>query len=115
MIISKKVIISHYDSIFEKPHLLSVTMREKLKSSNFNDRYIAIVNHIDHLESSGRIILNIRKDSLNHAFEIGTILQIRTTLQKTVPQIIQTNLITVNILKTNKSLRNYMLMLTKLE
>jgi competence protein ComEC len=75
----------HYSSIFEKPHLLSVTLREKLKSSNFNDRYIAIVNRIDHSESSGRIILNIRKDSLNHEFEIGTILRIRTTLHENSP------------------------------
>lgn len=72
----------HYSSIFEKPHLLSVTLREKLKSSNSNDRYIAIVNHIDQLESTGRVILNVRKDSLQHVFEIGNILQIKTTLQK---------------------------------
>jgi competence protein ComEC len=75
----------HYHSIFEKPHLLSVTLREKLKSSNFNDRYIAIVNRVDQLESSGRVILNVRKDSLNHEFEIGTILQIRTTLHENSP------------------------------
>ena len=75
----------HYSSIFEKPHLLSVTLREKLKSSNSNDRYIAIVNHIDQLESTGRVILNVRKDSLQHVFEIGNILQIKTTLQKNSP------------------------------
>ena len=75
----------HYSSIFEKPHLLSVTLREKLKSSNSNDRYIAIVNHIDQLESTGRVILNVRKDSLRHVFEIGNILQIKTTLQKNSP------------------------------
>ncbi|WP_425269133.1 ComEC/Rec2 family competence protein [Flavobacterium urumqiense] len=71
--------------MFEKPHLLSVTLREKLKSSNSNDRYIAIVNHIDQLESTGRVILNVRKDSLQHVFEIGNILQIKTTLQKNSP------------------------------
>jgi competence protein ComEC len=75
----------HYNSIFEKPHLLSLTLQEKLKSSNFNDRYIAIVNGVDHLESSGRVILNIRKDSLNHPFEIGTILRIRSTLHENSP------------------------------
>ncbi|SEF44308.1 competence protein ComEC [Flavobacterium urumqiense] len=65
--------------------MLSVTLREKLKSSNSNDRYIAIVNHIDQLESTGRVILNVRKDSLQHVFEIGNILQIKTTLQKNSP------------------------------
>lgn len=75
----------HYSDIFKKPHLLSVTLREKLKSSNFNDRYIAIVNRVDHLESSGRVILNVRKDSLNHQFEIGTIIRTRTTLHENSP------------------------------
>ncbi|WP_317130161.1 ComEC/Rec2 family competence protein [Flavobacterium gawalongense] len=75
----------HYDSIFEKPHLVSVTLREKLKNSTFNDRYVAIVNRIDQTESSGRIILNIRKDSLNRQFEIGTLLRIKGTLYKNSP------------------------------
>ncbi|WP_035668461.1 ComEC/Rec2 family competence protein [Flavobacterium sp. 83] len=75
----------HYNSIFEKPHLISVTLREKLKSSNFNDRYVALVNHIDQTENSGRILLNIRKDSLNHQIEIGTQLRIRGTLYKNSP------------------------------
>ena len=72
----------HYRSIFEKPHSLSVTLREKLKSSNANDRYIAIVNRVNQTESSGRVLLNVRKDSLTHKFQIGDILQIKTTLQK---------------------------------
>jgi competence protein ComEC len=75
----------HHNSVFEKPHLLSITLREKLKSSNSNDRYIAIVNRIDHFESTGRVILNVRKDSLRHVFEIGDILQIKTTLLKNSP------------------------------
>lgn len=75
----------HYDSIFEKPHLISVTLREKLKNSAFNDRYVAIVNHIDQTKSSGRILLNIRKDSLNRLFEIGTQLRIKGTLNKNSP------------------------------
>lgn len=72
----------HYSGIFEKPHIVSVTLREKLKSSTFSDRYIAIVNRIDNTERSGRIILNIRKDSLNHEFEIGTQMHIKGTLYK---------------------------------
>ncbi|MFV5691105.1 ComEC/Rec2 family competence protein [Flavobacterium sp. LT1R49] len=75
----------HYSSIFEKPHLILVTLREKLKSSTFNDRYIATVNRIDKTENTGRIILNIRKDSLNHQFEIGTPLRIKGTLYKNSP------------------------------
>ncbi|MFE3871524.1 ComEC/Rec2 family competence protein [Flavobacterium sp. ZS1P70] len=76
---------THYSSIYEKPLLLTITLREKLKSSTANDRYIAIVNRIDQLESTGRLILNIRKDSLRHVFQIGDNLQIKTTLHKNSP------------------------------
>ena len=75
----------HYNSIFEKSHLISVTLREKLKSSTFNERYVAVINRIDQTESSGRIILNIRRDSLNRQFEIGTPLRIKGTLHKNNP------------------------------
>jgi competence protein ComEC len=69
-------------TIFEKPHLVSVTVREKLRSSSYSDRYIAMVNRIDTKKHSGRILLNVRKDSLNHPFEIGTHLRIKGTLYK---------------------------------
>ncbi len=72
----------HDPTIFEKPHLISVTVREKLRSSAYNDRYIAIVNKIDTKKHSGRILLNVRKDSLNHPFEIGTHLRIKGALYK---------------------------------
>ena len=65
---------------FENPHLVSFTIREKLRSSSFNDRYIVLVNQIDDSLKTGRILLNIRKDSLNHSFEIGTHLQIKGSL-----------------------------------
>lgn len=75
----------HHESIFEKPHLLSVTVREKLRSSSFNDRYVVLVNQVDGLAKSGRLLLNARKDSLNHTFEIGTHLQIQGNLYENSP------------------------------
>ena len=72
----------HVKSIFEKPHLVSVTIREKLRSSSFNDRYIVLVNQIDNNVHTGRILLNVQKDSLNHPLEIGTHLQINGSLYK---------------------------------
>lgn len=72
----------HHQTIFEKNHLITITLREKLKTTPFNERYIALVNRIDKHERSGRIILNIRKDSLNHTFEIGNQLQIKGVLYK---------------------------------
>ena len=73
---------SQFQEIFEKPHLISMSIREKWRSTSTNDRYIAIVNKIDSTESSGRILLNIRRDSLPHSLEIGTHLRIKSSLYK---------------------------------
>jgi competence protein ComEC len=75
----------HYASIFEKPHSVSVTVREKLRSSSYNDRYVILVNQIDGAATTGRILLNVRRDSLNHPFEIGTHLQIKGSLYENSP------------------------------
>ncbi len=72
-------------NIFEKPHLVSVIIREKLKSSSFNDRYIALINQVDQTNSSGRILLNVQKDSLTPPFKIGSHLLIDGTLYKNKP------------------------------
>lgn len=72
----------HNTTIFEKPHFISLTIREKMKSSPFSDRYIAIVNHIDQKEQTGRIILNIQNDSLHHVLQVGNSLLIKGTLTK---------------------------------
>jgi competence protein ComEC len=68
---------THEKNFFEKPHLLSIVIREKLKSTNFNDRYIAVINHVDAEKCTGKILLNVKKHSFNHEFEIGTSLQIK--------------------------------------
>ena len=70
----------HSTEVFEKPQLLSLVIREKLKSTTFNDRYIAIINQIETKKSSGKIILNIHKDSLNQTFETGTDLKLNGVL-----------------------------------
>jgi competence protein ComEC len=75
----------HNKSIFEEPHLVSGTVREKLRSSAYNDRYIVLVNQINGATKTGRILLNIRKDSLSHPLEIGTHLQINGNLYKSSP------------------------------
>ncbi|WP_281336651.1 ComEC/Rec2 family competence protein [Flavobacterium eburneipallidum] len=76
---------THHKTIFDKPHLVRVTIREKLRSSVYNDRYIVLVNQIDNVEKTGKILLNVRKDSLNHSFEIGTHLQIDGSLYQNSP------------------------------
>ncbi|MGZ9735131.1 ComEC/Rec2 family competence protein [Flavobacterium sp. GNP002] len=76
---------SHITTIFEEPHSISLIIREKLKSSPFSDRYNAIINRVDEKKQTGRIILNIQKNSLHHEFEIGTPLLIKGILSKNRP------------------------------
>jgi competence protein ComEC len=75
----------HHKSIFEEPHLVALTVREKLRSSAYNDRYIVLVNQIAGARKTGRILLNVRKDSLSNPLEIGTHLQINGDLYQNSP------------------------------
>jgi competence protein ComEC len=67
----------HFCTTENKNHLLEVTLREKLKSSNFNNRYIAVVNRFDNEKSSGKLLLNIEKEGLKTDLEIGNALLIK--------------------------------------
>ncbi|MBC7749405.1 MAG: ComEC family competence protein, partial [Methylotenera sp.] len=75
----------HNTAVFEQPQLISLTIREKMKSSAFSDRYLAIINHIGQKEQTGRIILNIRNDSLHHVLQVGNSLLIKGILTKNKP------------------------------
>ncbi len=80
---------SHYFnqiSDFDQHYLLEITLKEKLKLSALNYRFIAIVNKLENKESTGKIILNIRKDSLNNQqFEIGSVLKFSAKITKNKP------------------------------
>lgn len=75
----------HCKSVFDQPHWISLTLREKLKSTSFNERYIAIINQIDGRKYSGRVLLNIKKDSLNRPLEMGTHLKLNGAFYKQLP------------------------------
>ncbi|MGO4905655.1 ComEC/Rec2 family competence protein [Flavobacterium sp. W20_MBD1_R3] len=75
----------HNKEIFEEPHFISLTIREKLKNSPFSDRYLAIINHVDQKEQTGRIILNIQNDSLHPVLEVGNSLLVKGALTKNKP------------------------------
>ena len=72
------------DSVFEQTHTFNLVLREKLKSSTSSQRYIALVQQIDTIPCSGKILLNIKKDSLHHSFIIGNRLQIQGNLYPNV-------------------------------
>jgi len=66
--------------IFEQPHTFTIVLKEKLKSTANNKRYVALVNQVDSTMCSGKLLLNINKDSLHHSFIIGNRLQIQGSL-----------------------------------
>lgn len=74
---------THSKTVFEKPQFITFTLREKLKSNDYNDRYIGLINSIDKQIYSGKVIVNVQKDSLQNPLIIGNIIQVKTTLQKT--------------------------------
>ena len=53
-------------------HSVQLVLREKLKSSLLNDRYIGIVKRIDNRESSGKILVNFHKIKGNLKLNIGS-------------------------------------------
>ncbi|MEA9413362.1 ComEC/Rec2 family competence protein [Flavobacterium sp. PL02] len=73
---------SNYEGIYDKPHLIDCIISEKLKSNNYSDRYIASVNQIDQKPASGKIILNIKKDSTGLSLEIGNCIRAKGLLSK---------------------------------
>ncbi|MCP2026809.1 competence protein ComEC [Flavobacterium sp. HSC-32F16] len=75
---------THSKIVFEEPQFITFTLREKLKSNDYNDRYIGLINNIDYKVYSGRIIVNIQRDSLKNPLIIGNIIKVKTSLQKTV-------------------------------
>lgn len=53
-------------------HSVEVVLREKLKSSVLNDRYIGVVKRINNRESSGKILVNFHKIKGNSKLHIGS-------------------------------------------
>ncbi|WP_310377452.1 ComEC/Rec2 family competence protein [Flavobacterium sp.] len=76
---------THHKKIYEQPHLISATIREKLRSSSYSDRYIVLIKSIDSENRSGRVLLNIKKDSLNRPLTIGSHVQFYGDFVKNTP------------------------------
>lgn len=72
---------THNQKVFETAQTITFTLREKLKSNIYSDRYIALINTINDKKYSGKIIVNIQKDSTPNPLIIGNILKVKTTLQ----------------------------------
>lgn len=75
----------HNKKAFEIPQYVTFTLREKLKSNDYNDRFTAIINDINDTVYSGKIIVNIQKDSLKNSVLIGNIIKVKTLLRRNNP------------------------------
>ena len=71
----------HCKKAFENPQIITFTLREKLKSNAYNDRFTAIINTINRKNYSGKIIVNIQKDSIKNLI-IGNVIKVKTALQQ---------------------------------
>lgn len=67
----------HYCKNQNQSHFVWVSLREKIKSTSKYDRFYANVKQFDNKKSSGKILINIAKDSVTK-FEIGDNLWINT-------------------------------------
>jgi len=76
---------THYENAFKSEHYITLTLREKIKSNDYSDRYIAIVNSINQKKYSGRIIINVQKDSLPNLLIIGNKIKVKTILHHNSP------------------------------
>jgi len=53
------------------PHHITIVLREKLKSSAYKDRYVALVKTFDGEKSSGKILVNFEKGKLANHLKVG--------------------------------------------
>ncbi|WP_300566218.1 ComEC/Rec2 family competence protein [Flavobacterium sp.] len=72
----------HNETYFEKNHQIKVVVKEKLKTTSKNDRYISEVIQIDGKNTTGKLLLNIKKDSIFKKISIGNQLLIEDQLVK---------------------------------
>lgn len=72
---------SNCKEAFEKPQTVVLLLREKLKSNDYSDRYMAHIESISNQNFKGKIIVNVQKDSSKNPLTIGNRIKIQTILQ----------------------------------
>lgn len=55
-------------------YTIEICIEERLKNNAYSDRFVAEIQRINGIKKSGKVILTIRKDSLNSTIEIGSTL-----------------------------------------
>ncbi|NRD19362.1 ComEC family competence protein [Winogradskyella eckloniae] len=73
----------HYSHLNLAQHQSDVVFKieEQLKSDVYNDKYIVGIHSINHTKTSGRLLINIKRDSLLTPFNVDDVLFASATLQ----------------------------------
>jgi competence protein ComEC len=66
----------HFITSQKKNCTATISIKEKLKNSSINDRYVAQIKILNGKESYGKILLNLKKSQNIPSFDIGTSLKI---------------------------------------
>ncbi|WJS96140.1 competence protein ComEC family protein [Flavobacterium johnsoniae] len=77
----QKTNYTHCESVFKKKQTVTLILREKLKSNDYADRYIGLIKSISDKNFSGKIIVNVQKDSAKNPLIIGNTIKMETVLQ----------------------------------
>jgi len=76
---------THCKIAFKNPEFITLILREKLKSNDYSDRYIGLVKTISGKAYSGKIIVNVQKDSIQNPLIVGNSIKIQTILKQNKP------------------------------
>lgn len=74
---------SNHPTVYEKANWIEIVVREKLKSSPQNNRYIVYVQKINHQSLEGKILITIPKSNNTKEIIVGHRLRFKTKLTKT--------------------------------
>ena len=61
---------------------IELILRERLKSSQKNNRYVAEIKRINQRESCGKVIVNLRKSKTSISFDNGTLIRVKGELYR---------------------------------
>ncbi|WP_433834897.1 ComEC/Rec2 family competence protein [Flavobacterium anhuiense] len=76
---------THFQAAFERKQPITLILREKLKSNDYSDRYIGLIKTISGKNYSGKVIVNVQKDSTNSRLIVGNNIKLQTVLQQNKP------------------------------
>ncbi|WP_296313686.1 ComEC/Rec2 family competence protein [Winogradskyella sp. UBA3174] len=81
---NEKIQVNHYTNLnsLENFNTITFKIKERLKPDNYNYKYIVSTSSINGKTASGKLLINIRKDSLNTALSVDDILFTSAQVQK---------------------------------